>query len=66
MDKVSGELPITSIEKMTIAKQMLAEARSLGDILKVNDLAEAFYCSYRVLDLVSKAGGKCSYGSKLI
>lgn len=34
------ELPITSIEKMTIANRMLIDAKSLDDILKINTLAE--------------------------
>lgn len=38
---VIGDLNISSIEKLSIARQMLAEAKSLDDILKIRDIAEA-------------------------
>jgi len=36
-----GDLNISSIEKLSIARQMLAEAKSLDDILNIRDIAEA-------------------------
>ena len=35
------EIPVTSIEKLTIARQLLAEAKTMDDILHIRDIAEA-------------------------
>ena len=35
------EVPISSIEKLTIARQMLGEAKTMDDILHIRDIAEA-------------------------
>jgi N6-adenosine-specific RNA methylase IME4 len=37
----NGEIKISSIEKLSIARNMLAEAKSLDDILNIRDFAEA-------------------------
>ena len=35
------DIPVTSIEKLTIARQLLAEAKTMDDILHIRDIAEA-------------------------
>lgn len=37
----NGEVKVSSIEKLSIARNMLAEAKSLDDILHIRDFAEA-------------------------
>ncbi len=37
----NGEIKISSIEKLSIARSMLAEAKTLDDILNIRDIAEA-------------------------
>lgn len=37
----NGEIKVSSIEKLSIARNMLAEAKSLDDILHIRDIAEA-------------------------
>jgi hypothetical protein len=36
-----GEVQVSSIEKLSIARQLLAEAKDMGDILHIRDIAEA-------------------------
>lgn len=38
---MSEEVPVTSIQKLGIARQLLAEAKTLDDILHIRDIAEA-------------------------
>lgn len=38
---MDNEIKISSIEKMTIARQMLADAKTMDDILHIRDIAEA-------------------------
>lgn len=40
-EETTGEKTINSIEKLTIARQMLSEAKSMDDILHIRDIAEA-------------------------
>lgn len=37
----NGEIKVSSIEKLSIARNMLAQAKSLDDILQIRDIAEA-------------------------
>ena len=37
----NGEVKVSSIEKLSIARSMLADAKSLDDILHIRDIAEA-------------------------
>lgn len=38
---MNGEVPVTSLQKLNIARQLLAEAKSLDDVLHIRDIAEA-------------------------
>jgi N6-adenosine-specific RNA methylase IME4 len=40
-ENMDDEVKVSSIEKLTIARQMLAEAKTMDDILHIRDIAEA-------------------------
>ncbi len=57
---MNGELPFSSIEKITLASKMLSEAKYLDDILKINDLAEAAITYAKAANLGLEAQNKAA------